>query len=611
MRRERRMPWHVGKSSSCPGSKPYAVIKDSDGSVVGCHETKAKADRQLAALYANEPKAAKAAMWPGYADLDQQADEAEYLLANMYDEALKRWVPTVRGAVLPQMADGTPFPPNPDAFTTRTATAAWDDLAEQWVTPSLMVLWCYHHLLAVDAIAGDALTADGQPKKPKLTTRKDLADLIDRANTWTMPTAEDVAAGRPKDPRPLSEPAKEFPFGWPDDWRTPADLSTPPPLPDPVAEAFARAWRQDPGAIRDVTLKVSQMPWSQRQMMNYLGETQPIRGSVPRQLQNLVLGEISKVRQGALPRDAIDYWLKLYSRPATAMYAPSTEDIPRIPVSQASGLVNHALLTAMQYSPDPLDKVWVAHMDTRTRPAHYVADGQRMGLDSKFYVGGYEMAYPGDHAAPIAQTVNCRCRLGVVKVGDQLPADTHRTEEQQAEIEKRTELGQIRAREDPEGLGYDTSPVEPPPTHLMQPLLTHPLYASVSDPQENPMSEKYLTFTDALFAVTGVPTDDHRMLAADMELKMRDCPMPLMWQEATSEGHRGAVGIGVIESMTYQDGEVRGSGYILNNDNAAKALDLIVHGVANPSVDMADATGVLAYEDGTEVTEDNFDETKP
>jgi HK97 family phage prohead protease len=50
------MPWHVAKSSSCPASKPFAVIKDSDDSVVGCHASEASAKKQLAALYANEEK---------------------------------------------------------------------------------------------------------------------------------------------------------------------------------------------------------------------------------------------------------------------------------------------------------------------------------------------------------------------------------------------------------------------------------------------------------------------------------------------------------------------------------------------------------------------------
>jgi hypothetical protein len=53
------MPYHVGTSDDCPPSKPYAVIKDADGEVMGCHETKEKAEAQLRALYASETKTAK------------------------------------------------------------------------------------------------------------------------------------------------------------------------------------------------------------------------------------------------------------------------------------------------------------------------------------------------------------------------------------------------------------------------------------------------------------------------------------------------------------------------------------------------------------------------
>jgi len=48
------MPWHVAKSTSCPDSKPWAVIKDADGSVAGCHATREAANLQVAALYAQE-----------------------------------------------------------------------------------------------------------------------------------------------------------------------------------------------------------------------------------------------------------------------------------------------------------------------------------------------------------------------------------------------------------------------------------------------------------------------------------------------------------------------------------------------------------------------------
>lgn len=50
------MPWHkVHNHSECPTSRPWAVVKDADGSVEGCHDSEEAANRQLAALYAAEP----------------------------------------------------------------------------------------------------------------------------------------------------------------------------------------------------------------------------------------------------------------------------------------------------------------------------------------------------------------------------------------------------------------------------------------------------------------------------------------------------------------------------------------------------------------------------
>ena len=47
------MPYRIGRSDSCPASKPWAVI--GPNGVKGCHETREGAARQMAALYANEP----------------------------------------------------------------------------------------------------------------------------------------------------------------------------------------------------------------------------------------------------------------------------------------------------------------------------------------------------------------------------------------------------------------------------------------------------------------------------------------------------------------------------------------------------------------------------
>lgn len=51
------MPWSVHKDDRCPASKPWAVVKDSDNSLEGCHMTEADAQQQQAALYANEGRA--------------------------------------------------------------------------------------------------------------------------------------------------------------------------------------------------------------------------------------------------------------------------------------------------------------------------------------------------------------------------------------------------------------------------------------------------------------------------------------------------------------------------------------------------------------------------
>ena len=51
------MPWHIGRSAQCPSSKSYAIIRNGTSRVEGCHSTREAAERQLAALYANEGKA--------------------------------------------------------------------------------------------------------------------------------------------------------------------------------------------------------------------------------------------------------------------------------------------------------------------------------------------------------------------------------------------------------------------------------------------------------------------------------------------------------------------------------------------------------------------------
>jgi len=63
-----------------------------------------------------------------------------------------------------------------------------------------------------------------------------------------------------------------------------------------------------------------------------------------------------------------------------------------------------------------LQKEWVAVLDSRTRPTHVAADGQVVGINENFVVGGYQMRFPTDSSlgAPAGEIVNCRCKSIIV-----------------------------------------------------------------------------------------------------------------------------------------------------------------------------------------------------
>lgn len=59
---------------------------------------------------------------------------------------------------------------------------------------------------------------------------------------------------------------------------------------------------------------------------------------------------------------------------------------------------------------DGLEKQWrhVGHPKV-PRPSHLAADGDHVPVDEPFNIGGIEMMYPRDPAAPIEETINCGC----------------------------------------------------------------------------------------------------------------------------------------------------------------------------------------------------------
>lgn len=60
------------------------------------------------------------------------------------------------------------------------------------------------------------------------------------------------------------------------------------------------------------------------------------------------------------------------------------------------------------------NKTWIAVMDRNTRPDHADADGQVVGSDEMFIVGGYPARYPGDISLPANEVIQCRCAVAFI-----------------------------------------------------------------------------------------------------------------------------------------------------------------------------------------------------
>jgi HK97 family phage portal protein len=72
-------------------------------------------------------------------------------------------------------------------------------------------------------------------------------------------------------------------------------------------------------------------------------------------------------------------------------------------------------LAGDQLPSDVLDGYeWISTQDARTRDDHSEADGQIIGRDGAFDIGGEQLAYPGDPSGSPENVCNCRCAVAPV-----------------------------------------------------------------------------------------------------------------------------------------------------------------------------------------------------
>lgn len=82
--------------------------------------------------------------------------------------------------------------------------------------------------------------------------------------------------------------------------------------------------------------------------------------------------------------------------------------------TETNGIVNKASLEGYRETGVVEKKEWIATQDSVTRDAHAEADGQIVGLDEYFIVGGELLQCPGDPNGSAENVIQCRCAVAPV-----------------------------------------------------------------------------------------------------------------------------------------------------------------------------------------------------
>ncbi len=152
----------------------------------------------------------------------------------------------------------------------------------------------------------------------------------------------------------------------------------------------------------------------------YLAEVGNRMVRIPEEVFDLVAGQIS---QGVNLGDSIP---ELAARVDNILSTTASERWKNRAVvvarTEAIGAMNAGRLEAFKIVAEdedgPMEKMWLATEDSRTRDTHREADGQRVPITSRFQVGLAELEFPGDPSGPPQEIIQCRCTLLLVEPGE-------------------------------------------------------------------------------------------------------------------------------------------------------------------------------------------------
>lgn len=219
-------------------------------------------------------------------------------------------------------------------------------------------------------------------------------------------------------------------------------------------------------------------------------------------------------------------------------------------------------------------KEWLTTHDSRTRPTHVSAGGQRVDLSAPFQVGATYLDFPGDPSGPADEVINCRCSMAFdVEEVENSPASDTITASTVAQVEEDSMPWHVveDSADCPDSSPWAVVKDEDGSVEGCHDSLEEAqaqlaaLYANeVDEVDAVVVAGRNTAAWEGVLVVEGTPTGDGRQFAAG-SLSWADLPIPLRWQKEDSHGGmqvNGVVNIGRIDEITRSGNELRGRGVI-------------------------------------------------
>lgn len=130
-------------------------------------------------------------------------------------------------------------------------------------------------------------------------------------------------------------------------------------------------------------------------------KVQQVASTTIKQIRNIITQGID---EGLSERETS----RLLREKATVLSASRAQTIAR---TETHAAANYAVYESFKSTGVDAKREWVSAEDERTRENHVEANGQIVGLNEPFDVGGERLMYAGDPSGSPENVVNCRCAV--------------------------------------------------------------------------------------------------------------------------------------------------------------------------------------------------------